>query len=268
MEEFFKIIFRKELYLPLVYVIVGIIVYGIIKKLIRHIFSIKKYPNQNEKRTKTVQNLLENIMRYTIIFLVILSILTVFGIDIQAILAGLGIVGLVLGLALQDIIKDFLSGISIILENQYAIGDTIEVNGFMGEVIFLGLRTTRIQHFTGKVKILSNRNINEVINYNVANSLAIVDVGINYESKEEKVEAVLQKVAEQLTNSLPKIKGPVKVLGINELGNSAVTYRLTVETVPMEHYTIQREMRKQIKIALDQAKIKIPYPQIEVHNGK
>ena len=89
--------------------------------------------------------LLKNITKYTVIIFLILAILTVYGVDVTSVLTGLGIVGVVLGLALQDLAKDIIAGFSIIFENQYAIGDTISINGFKGEVIFLGLKTTKIK---------------------------------------------------------------------------------------------------------------------------
>ena len=183
-------------------------------------------------------------------------------------MAGLGIVGIVVGLALQDFAKDIIAGISIILENQYAMGDIISVGNFKGEVIYLSLKTTRIKSWDGQVKILANRNINEVINHSMENSMAIVDVGVSYEDDIEKVEKVLNDLAIELTKTLPKLKGKVEVLGIESLADSSVVFKVIAPTVSMEHFAIQREMRKQIKLALDKNNIKIPYPQVEVHNGK
>ena len=98
--------------------------------------------------------------------------------------------------------------------------------------------------------------------------MAIVDVAVSYEDKVEKVEKVLKQLAEELTNSLTKLKGPVEVLGIENLADSSVVFRITAKTNTLEHFGIQREIRKAVKLRLDKEKIKIPYPQIEVHNGK
>lgn len=268
MEILLDFILKKEVYLPVVYVAIGIIIYIISKAIINRLFHIRFTHHASQKRTKTIKVLLQNIIKYTISIFVVLAILTVYHIDVKTILTGLGIVGLVFGLALQDIIKDFLSGVSIILENQYALGDTIEVNGFKGEVIFLGLKTTRIKNYDGDIMILSNRNIDHVINYSAANSLAIVDVSVAYDSDITKVEAVLNELAKKLSTELKSIKGDVQVLGINELADSAIIYRLIVPTEAMKHFEVQREIRKQIKIIFDKEKIEIPFPQIEVHHGK
>ena len=118
-----------------------------------------------------------------------------------------------------------------------------------------------------KIKV-NDYNINEVINHSMENSMAIVDVGVSYEDDIEKVEKVLNNLAIELTKTLPKLKGKVEVLGIESLADSSVVFKVIAPTVSMEHFAIQREMRKQIKIALDKNNIKIPYPQVEVHNGK
>ncbi len=99
------------------------------------------------------------------------------------------------------------------------------------------------------------------------NSLAIVDVDVSYDEESEKVEQVLNELAEELTKSLPKLKGKVELLGIQELSSSSVRYRIIAPTISMEHFDIERKIRKSVKERLDKENIKIPYQQIEVHNG-
>jgi len=259
-----------QIYLPVIYICIAILINSMAKRVINKIIKRKQQTldksSYNYKKTETFRILLNNLIKYIIFLFLILAILTVYGVNVTSVLAGLGIAGVVLGLALQDLAKDIISGVSIILENQYAVGDIIEVNGFKGEVIFLGLRTTRIKNWEGQIKILSNRNISELVNFSIENSIAIVDIGIAYEENVQKVEEVLTELAEELTETLPNLKGKVEVLGIEKLDDSSVVFRIIAPTKPLEHYKIQREIRKQIKQRLDKKKIKIPYPQIEVHN--
>ena len=267
-----KKILVPKIYLPFIYIIIAVIINIILRKTIDQLFKnhekkIKKDSFQY-KRVKTFKLLFKNIIKYLIIIFTILSILTVYGIDVTSILAGLGIVGLVLTFALQDLAKDFIAGFSIILENQYAVGDTIEVNGFKGEVIYLGIKTTKIRNLEGQVKIISNHNITEVINYSMEYSLAIVDVDVSYEDDNDKVEKVLNDLAIELSNTLKNLKGDVLLQGINNLASSGVTYRMVAYCKPMFHLENERIMRKLIKQRLEKEKIKIPYPQVEVHNGK
>jgi mscS mechanosensitive ion channel len=260
-----------QVYLPIIYICVAILINGILVNIVEKVVA-KKQENFSKnsyayKKSETFKVLLKNITKYTIIIFLILAILTVYGVDVTSVLTGLGIVGVVLGLALQDLAKDIIAGFSIIFENQYAIGDTISINGFKGEVIFLGLKTTKIKNYEGQVKIVANRNATEVINYSMENSLAIVDIDVSYEEDNEKVEKVLTELATELTKTLPKLKGKVELLGIQELASSSVKYRMIAPTVSMEHFEIERKIRKEVKERLDKENIKIPYPQLEVHHG-
>lgn len=264
--------FIPQIYLPIIYTCVAVIINGILKRIIDKIISKKQESfsknSYNYKKTETFKILLKNITKYLIIIFLILAILTVYGINITSFLAGLGIVGVIVGLALQDLAKDLIAGFTIILENQYAIGDTISIGDFKGEVIYLGLKTTRIKNYEGQIKIIANRNISEVINYSMSNSLAIVDIDISYEENNNKVEKVLNTLADDLSQKLPNLKGKVQLLGIQDLASSSVKYRIIAPTVAMEHYEIERILRKEIKERLDKEHIKIPYPQIEVHHGE
>ena len=265
-------IFIPEVYLPIIYVCIAVIINGIIKRIITKIVITKQKnlvkTSYSYKKMETFKQLLINIIKYIIIIFLVLSILSIYGINVTSILAGLGIVGLVVGLALQDLAKDIIAGFTIILENQYAVGDIISIGDFKGEVIFLGLKTTKIKNYEGQVKIIANRNATEVINYSMEYSMAIVDVDIAYEENNEQVEKVLKELVKELTEEIPKLKGEVELLGIQELSSSSVKYRIAARTVSMEHLNIERIIRKRVKERLDKENIKIPYTQIEVHNGK
>ena len=271
MYNILSFISQKIFYLPILYIAIGIVIYGILRKIIRYVLSLKTRHLQknsgNYKKIETLRVLLQNIIKYIIGVLVILAILTVYGIDIGSILAGLGILGAVVGLALQDTFKDFFAGISILLENQFAIGDNIEIDGFRGDVIFLGLKTTKLRSYEGAVKIIANRNITNVTNYSLSSSLAIVDVAIANTEPQSKVEKILEDVAKELSDSLDSLAGPVELLGINELKDGNVTYRLTASTKPTENFGVERKIRKAVKERLDKEKIKIGYPNIEVYHG-
>ena len=260
----------KEVVGPILVICISILINGVIKNVVHRFFHItkKRLTTKEEKRTITVVSLITNIIKYIIILIDVIIILGIYGIPTTSIIASLGAVGVVLGLALQDTLKDFVSGFFMITENQYRMGDWVDIGNFQGEVINIGLKTTQIRAYTGEVKIISNRTITEVINYNLANSLAIVDVPIPYEEDYAKAEDVLKKLCDHLTNTLEKIKGNVTLLGINEYGNQGLIYRITVDTIPTEHYGVQREIRKQVKKVLDENNIKMGYPQVVVHNGK
>lgn len=263
----------KHILYPIIYIILGFITYGIVKKIINKIIyntskSKLNLKSHQQQKANTIRIVILNVVKYIIVVLVLLAILSVFGINVKSIVAGLGITTAILGLAFQDMAKDFIAGISIITENQYEVGDTIEVEGFMGEVVFLGLKTTRIRDYKGATKIIANHKMDSVINYSLHNSLAIVDVNVAYEHNPEEVEKALKEIAESLEGKISTAKKPIEVWGLDNLDDSEMVYRIVVEVSPMEHYAAQRVLRKELKKGLDQRNIKIPYPQIEVHNGK
>ncbi len=268
LEKLIDLILSPFIYLPIIYVVVGMISYRLIKGLIKGLFT-KKHLNRirDRKRCNTIMQVLIDTVKVIIVVLVVLAILSVYGVDVSSILAGLGIVSLVLGLASQDLIKDFISGTSIILEDYFSVGDIIEVNGFKGEVVHIGVKTTKIKKWDGPVMMISNRNITTVINHSTENTTAVVDVEIAYEEGVEKAIKVLEKTFDNIKEN-EFVVGDITVLGVEELKDSSVAIRITAVCSPQKHFIVQRLMRQEFKKALNKAGIKIPYPQIEVHNGK
>ena len=257
-----------KIIIPLVEIIIGVIIFKIIKRFVKKLSTKNKLKASQLQRINTIKTLVLNIIKYIIIILVVLSILAELGIDVGSILAGLGIGTAIIGLAFQDLAKDIITGFSIIAEGEYEIGDTIEVDGFMGEVVFIGLRTTRIRNFKGATKIIANHYMSNIINYSNNNSLAVVDVGIAYENKEEDIEKTFDNLFKRLKGKIPNATKEPEVWGVNQLADSSVVYRVVVETEPMKHFATERFLRKEIKKEFDKSGIKIPYTQIEVHNGK
>lgn len=266
MEKVLDFVLKKEVIGPIVVLLVSMIGYKIIKKLLRKFIDLRSKIDQ--KRRNTIFYLFKSIIKIAIYALDILIILEIYGFDTKSIITSLSVIGVVVGLAFQDLIKAFIAGITIVLEGQYRVGDIIEIAGFKGEVIYLGLKSTKIKANTGEIKIISNHLVADVINYSLSDSLAIVDIDIAYESNLEKVEKVLNNLCTRLTKELPHLKGEVTLLGVNSLEASSIRYRMTVLTEPTEHFGVQRLMRKEIKIELDKNNIEIPYSQVVMHSKK
>lgn len=244
----------KEIIAPIIIIIVATILCIVSQRIISRMFKFR-VGKKNEKKQNTIQMVITNIVRYLIIIIAILMILEVFGVDTKSLVASLGIVGVVFGLALQDTLKDFLSGFNIIIENQFDIGDNIKIGAFKGEVINLGLKTTKIKAFTGEVLIVSNRNIVEVINYSMNNSLALVDIPIHSKVKTEEIEKVLTNLCKKLTKELEDIKGEVKLVGITNVTPLSTEFRITVETEPLKNIAIERIIKREVKLVLDEKQI-------------
>ncbi len=220
------------------------------------------------KRKQTIAKVTNSIVKYLVFIISILIILSIWGINVAPALAGLGIAGLVIGLGAQSMINDLISGFFIVFEHHFDVGDKIEVQGFKGEVTDIGLKSTRIRDWTGNTKIVNNGQISTLINYSRHYSIAIVDFGIAYQED-------IQKTIDMLTIELPKIKPnfPMiiedpQVLGVTSLSDSSVNLRVITKTLPEQHYTVEREIRKLIKQLLDANDIEIPFPQVTLNQPK
>ncbi len=265
MGKILEFIFSKKFYLPIVYIALGFIIYAIACSIINRFMKFKH--NKKDKRKETIISLIKNIIKYVIAIIIILAILEVYGINTTTLIASLGVVAFVIGLAFQDIVKDFLSGISIIFDNQYTIGDIVEINGFTGEVIELGLKTTKIKSYTGEVKILSNSSFNEVVNYSLYDSKLLIDINVSYTTDINKLENVLKSLENKILK-IENVKGNVEYLGLDKLSDSSLVYRLTLDCISYTHFGVKRKILKLIKETLDKEHIEIPYNKIDVYLKK
>lgn len=159
----------KKLINSALYVLFILIVYLVLRRILKVVFNKaggKKTSPAGRQRIKTISQLISSILRYLFLIIVLLVVLSVLGVNVTSLLAGLGIMTAVIGLAFQDMIKDFIAGIAIIVENQFSVGDTViaQADGFKGTVTNIGLKTTEITNDKGEVKIMANHNIDGLIN--------------------------------------------------------------------------------------------------------
>lgn len=262
-----KFITSKLFYLPLLYILGGIILYIIVSKMINQIskFDIKQNKGLDKRKT-TIISLIKNIIKYIIAIIVLIMILNLYGINTTSIIASLGVASLVIGLAFQDIIKDFLAGVFMIFDNQYAVGDYVKINGFTGQVISLGLKTTKIKSYTGEVMCLSNSSFTEVINYSLNHSNLVIYIPISYETKIERVEKILENIKEQMKEN--ENFYDLKLLGIDSFDDSCIKYAVMIECVEMTQHGVKRELLKLIKTKFDKEGISIPYNKLDIHIEK
>ncbi len=258
-------ILKREIIAPVIILILCILLCLLSKKLINKIFSFK-ISSINEGKKKTIINLINNIVIFIIVIISILIILEIYGIDTKSLIASFGIVGLVAGLALQDLLKDFIVGVSIIFEGQYSIGDWVCINGFKGEVIPSNLRTTKLKAYTGEIKIISNRNINEIINYSQSNTNLIIDIGVAYESDIDRVKSILDELCIKFKTQY-KLK-EISCLGIQELSESSIKFRIVLLSKYLDQFDLDRQIKREIILAFEKNKITIPYNQVVIHNGQ
>lgn len=237
------------------------------KLAIRNIFKVRT-PSRlriSERREATLLKLLENMLTYAVFFIAVIMILSVLTIDVKALLAGAGIVGLAVGFGAQNLVRDIITGFFIIFEDQFSVGDYIRIDQFEGTVDEIGLRTTKIKSWTGELHILPNGTIAQVTNFSLNNSVAFVDVSIAYEGDIVKAEKVLQELLEKLPEKYEDMVKPPEILGVQNLAASDVVIRVVSETLPMRHFYIARQLRKEIKLCLDEHGIEIPFPRLVMY---
>ena len=170
-----------------------------------------------------------------------------------------------MGLAFQDIIKNFLSGISIVFDNHYMQGDIVTINDFKGEVIELGLQTTKIRKYTGEVMIIDNSKIDNVINHSMYDTNHYITIPVDKKVPLNKIEEMLNNVAKKI-KKMDEVKGEVNLLGIDNLEGNKYSYILYIECYKNKHYAVNREFMKLLKEEYDKNKIKVPGNFIEIIN--
>lgn len=264
MEKFLDIITSPKIYLPVVYILLGVILNTIVSKVVGKIAN--KENNGKDKRRLTIINLVKSILKYLILIFVVLGILSIYGVDTTSIIASLGVFAAVIGLAFQDIIKDFLAGITIIFDNKYAVGDTVEINGFTGTVISLGLRTTKIKAFTGEVKCIGNSSFTEVTNYNLAVADLFIKLNVAYNTDIDKLEEVLESLREDILK-IENVKD-YKLLGVDALEESSIVYMIDITCRAMTGAGIKRKVLRMVKEKFDEEGINIPYTTVDINIRK
>ncbi len=214
------------------------------------------------KKGKAIVDILCSLIKYAAIIVLLFLILKTVGVDTTAILAGIGILGLIVGLGAQPLIADIIAGLFIVFEKVFDVGDIIVVDGFRGTVKEIGIRTTQIVDVGGNVKIINNSDLKTVINMTNQLSLAICDLSIEYGESLERVEAILKKNLPAVKEAIPDIKDGPFYRGVAELGDSAVVIRFVANCEENVRYQVERDMNRQFKLIFDKNGINIPFPQI------
>ena len=254
----------NKLYISAIIAIIGIIIYQIIKRTINRILERDKKRNKLDKKGRTVVKLFTNITKYVVIAIVGVLILQIYGVNVNSLVAGLGLVSVVVGLAIQDPLKDIITGVNILTDDYFSLGDVIKVDDVEGKVVQLGVRTTKIKDVAnGNILVLANRNISKVLK--ISEELYI-DIPLSYEDKTEKIAKILNKVC----TNIQKLEDvfDAKYLGIGSFADSAINYKLQINCRPETKITIRRNVYNMVKQELDKNGISIPYHQLTIHNRK
>lgn len=221
------------------------------------------------KRENTLIGLFSGILNVMVWLVAIMMVLAEIGLDVTPILAGAGILGLAIGFGAQSMVKDFLAGLFIIVENQYRVGDVVCLDGTCGGVEDITLRKTVLRDLDGKIHHIPNGNFSLVSNLTGDFSRAHMDISVAYKEDLDKVMALINRVGKEMAEVSPwkeDIIDPIQVLGPgpNNFGDSGIEIKVLGKTRPVKQWDILREFRRRLKIAFDKEGIEIPFPQMSV----
>ena len=227
--------------------------------------------SEAEKRIDTLTGILLGAVRVVLYTVFIIMLLGKFGIDIGPLLASAGILGLAVGFGAQELVRDYISGFFILLEDQLRAGDVAIINGTGGLVENIGLRTISLRDFSGTVHIFQNGKISSLSNMTKDWSAMVFDIGVAYKENVDQVMEIMKQVGDELQNDDefgPDIIEPIEVFGLDSFGDSALVIKARLKTKPIQQWTIGREYRRRLKIAFDAQNIEIPFPHTTVYWGE
>jgi small conductance mechanosensitive channel len=223
--------------------------------------------DERRKRAQTVGATARRFFSILIWMAAALMALRELDLDITPVLTGAGIIGLAIGFGAQTLVKDIISGLFLIAEDQVRIGDVVEINGIGGAVEEINLRTIVLRDLEGVVHTIANGEIRTLANKSKDFSYYLIDIGVGYEDDTDQIVEVVRETARGLMQDpgyAASILEPLEVLGVDAFKASEVTLRFRIKTLPLKQWEVGRELRRRIKKAFDARGIRIPFPQMEV----
>ncbi len=217
---------------------------------------------------KSIVSLLKSALYYISVLFGFFWCLSAMGVNVSTIFASVGILALIIGFGAQSLVEDLVTGIFLVFEDQFNVGDIIEVGGFRGTVESIGIRTTAIRDVGNNVKVINNSDLRNILNRSTADSFAVTTVSISYSQDLEAAERVIKDFLPQIRAKYPDVfKADPKYVGVQTLGDSGVELKFVAEVDEKDVFSAPRIMNREIKIAFDANGIEIPFTQIVVHNA-
>lgn len=240
---------------------------GLIDKFVKRQVKSKASFSLEPQKALTIGEVLKSVLKYCVYFIGIGSMFYPILSKIPVGFASAG--GFAIGFGAQSLVKDLINGFFILFEDQYGVGDHVTIGAYNGIVESIGIRTTILRDFTGDLHLLPNGGILQVTNHSRGDIRFIVDVEIAYEENIDETIELIKKVNNTFQKEhADKLRGDLEVLGVLSLNASGVTIRVIGRSIPLSQWEMERELRKEIKIALDKAGIEIPYPKTTIIKEK
>lgn len=264
----------------IIIIVVLIVLFRVLRfSMIRLEVSLKRRAQENEdvdsaeveKRIHTLLGIIHSAIKIILWVIFLMIMLKKFNVDIGPILASAGILGLAIGFGAQELVRDFISGFFILLENQVRKGDVAIINGTGGLVEHIELRTITLRDFSGIIHIFQNGKINTLSNMTKGWSAMVFNIGVAYKEDVQKVMDIMKEVGDELQGDdafKNDFVEPIEIFGLEEFGDSALVIRARIKTIPSRQWAVGREYRKRVKVAFDNKGIEIPFPHRTIYWGE
>jgi small conductance mechanosensitive channel len=233
-------------------------------RLLRLVLGLVK---PKERKGMTYVSLLSSLIRYVAALVILCWGLSILGVNVNAIVASVGIVALIVGFGAESLVADMVTGVFLLFENQYNVGDIVEVNGFRGTVKAIGIRTTSIMDAGDNIKIINNSEMKNILNRSDNISRAVSDIAIPYETDLEALEAKLPGLMAEIHQKRSEVMlAEPRYLGVQQLAESSVILRFVVEVAEKDIYTGARILNRDLWLGFRKLGIECPFPQMDVHS--
>ena len=233
-------------------------------QLLRFLLSLIK---PKERKGLTLISLFSSLLHYVAALVILCWGLSILGVNVNAIVASVGIVALIVGFGAESLVADVVTGIFLLFENQYNVGDIVEVNGFRGTVKEIGIRTTSIMDVGGNVKIIDNSEMKNILNRSDNISRAVSDIAIPYETDLEALEAKLPELMQAIYAQRADVMlAAPQYLGVQQLADSSVVLRFVVEVAEKDIYAGARILNRDLWLGFRKLGVECPFPQVDVHS--
>jgi small conductance mechanosensitive channel len=238
--------------------------FGALSRAMEKAQRISEQAERSKQRAQALGTVLRSMANLVIYGLASFIVLSEFGVNVGPLIASAGVVGVALGFGAQTLVRDFLSGMFMLIEDQYGVGDVIDVGEANGVVEEIRLRTTRLRDVNGTVWFVPNGEIKRVANKSQQWARAVLDVDVAYDTDLARAAAVIKEVADSVWQDeleIATVLEEPEIWGVERFGADAISIRLVVKVEPGEQWAVSREIRKRLKVAFDEAGIEIPFPQ-------
>ena len=256
-------ILNNNLVKSVIVIVVALVIYKLVSMILLRSETKKvKGKRKAGQKDKTYLRLIRNFMKYAFFIIVLLIILQINGIDVSSMIAGVGVLSIIVGFIVQDAFKDIIRGIDIISDNYFAVGDVVKYGEIEGKVLMVGLKTTKIEDIrNANVISIANRNIEqiEVVSHDV-----YINIPMPYDVKLEKAEKAVKDIVDTVKSNINV--EDCKYMGVNNFNDSSIDYLIQVKINPKEKLSVRRATLRTILDTLSKHKIEIPFQQIDIHN--